>query len=202
MPMPMPQIVILAAGSSSRMRGADKLMETIGGIPQIRRAALAGQATGCPVAVTLPTDRPARARALAGLAVTLIPVPDAAEGIAASIRAAEGTLPPGPLLLLLADLPEIAAADLAMMLAAFRETPGSILRAGSAAGKPGHPVIFPAWARADLAALSGDAGARDLLARHAGRTRLVALPGNAAVTDLDTPEDWAAWRAAGPGRSV
>jgi CTP:molybdopterin cytidylyltransferase MocA len=42
--------------------------------------------------------------------------------------------------------------------------------------------------------LSGDEGARAILRRHP--PRLLALPGRHAVTDLDTPEDWARWRAA------
>mgnify|MGYP006184317219 CR=1 FL=1 len=45
--------------------------------------------------------------------------------------------------------------------------------------------------------LSGsDEGARSVLVRHRARLRLVPLPGHHATTDLDTPEDWAAWRAA------
>ncbi|MFN5826754.1 MAG: nucleotidyltransferase family protein, partial [Rhodobacterales bacterium] len=63
-------------------------------------------------------------------------------------------------------------------------------------GTPGHPVLFPVWALADLAALTGDSGARDLLQTYRNRTELVALPARHAVTDLDTPEDWAAWRGA------
>ena len=38
-------ILILAAGASSRMRGADKLLQPIDGIPQIARIAKAAIAT-------------------------------------------------------------------------------------------------------------------------------------------------------------
>jgi CTP:molybdopterin cytidylyltransferase MocA len=52
-------------------------------------------------------------------------------------------------------------------------------------------VIFPARLRHDLLALSGDAGGREILKRE--EVVLVPLPGRRALTDLDTPEDFAAW---------
>jgi molybdenum cofactor cytidylyltransferase len=45
--------------------------------------------------------------------------------------------------------------------------------------------------------LTGDTGAREVLKRHSDRVHLVPLKGDRALTDLDTPEDWAAWRARG-----
>ncbi|MDP4033396.1 MAG: nucleotidyltransferase family protein, partial [Pseudorhodobacter sp.] len=70
-----------------------------------------------------------------------------------------------------------------------------ILRATDAAGRPGHPVIFPPWVLPELMGLSGDEGARPVLSRHADRLRLIALPEQHATTDLDTPEAWAHWRS-------
>jgi CTP:molybdopterin cytidylyltransferase MocA len=46
-------------------------------------------------------------------------------------------------------------------------------------------------------ALHGDEGARSVLAAQASRVRLCPLPLRHAVTDLDTPEDWAQWRLNG-----
>ncbi len=189
-------IVILAAGAASRMRGGDKLLEPVDGTAQLTRIARAACATGCPVWVALPPGRPARDAALAGLNVTQIVVDDAALGLSASMRAANRAVPPdAALMLLLADLPEIDEADLRAVTAAQQAHPADILRATAEDGTPGHPVIFPPWARADLAHLTGDEGARTLLRTHAGRIRPIALPDCHATTDLDTPEDWAEWRA-------
>jgi CTP:molybdopterin cytidylyltransferase MocA len=152
-------------------------------------------ATGRPVIVTLPADRPLRDAALAGLAVTRVRVPDAVEGIAASLRAGLAAAGAGAVLILLADLPEITTDDLLRVLKRHSEAPERILRAMAEDGTPGHPVLFPAWALPELAAMSGDAGAREVLRRHAKQVYAVPLPGRHAVTDLDTPEDWAAWRA-------
>lgn len=191
-----PHILILAAGSASRMFGGDKLLEPIDGQPQLTRITKAALATGCPVTVALPPDRPARNAALRDLAVAQLTVENAAEGMAASLRTGIAALPDGPVLLLLADLPEITAADLHSFLTAWAVTPDLILRGCAQDGSPGHPVGFPGWARADLLTMQGDEGAKTVLKTHAGRLRLHPLPAAHATTDLDTPEDWAAWRAA------
>ena len=195
-------ILLLAAGASSRMRGADKLLEPVDGVPLLLRQARVALATGVPVLVTLPVDRPARVAVLAGLDLMTVPVPDAALGLSASIRAGVRAAGARPVLVLLADLPEITTADLGLLLARHATVPDLILRATAADGTPGHPVLFPDWVLPGLAALTGDSGARDLLHQHRDRTELIALPARHAVTDLDTPEDWAAWRAARTRRNA
>ncbi|WP_416136390.1 nucleotidyltransferase family protein [Cypionkella sp.] len=149
----------------------------------------------CPrVIVTLRVDDLARMQVLAGLDLTILAVPDAAEGMAASIRAGAAAAP-GALMILPADMPDIDATDLATMIDAFDQAPQAILRGTSADGRPGHPVIIPAELCAELQSLRGDQGARRVLALHHARIKLIALPDQHALTDLDTPEAWAAWRA-------
>jgi CTP:molybdopterin cytidylyltransferase MocA len=190
-----PAILLLAAGASSRMRGADKLLEPVEGVPLVLRQARVALATGASVIVTLPLDRPLRNAALAGLELTTASVPDAALGLSASIRAGVRAAGARPVLVLLADLPEITTDDLSLLLARHAVAPDLILRATAADGTPGHPVLFPEWALPGLAELTGDNGARDLFQQHRDRMEFIALPARHAVTDLDTPEDWTAWRA-------
>ena len=188
-------ILIPAAGASSRMRGADKLLEEVDGAPLLARQAARARATGCHVMVTLPPDKSARAAALHGAGVTLQTVENAAEGIAASLRAgAAAALAQGAagLLVLLPDLPEITTDDINTVLQAIDET-DDIIRATAADGTPGHPTWFAAHVLPEFATLSGDLGAAHIMKAH--RVRLVALPGARATLDLDTPEAWAAWRA-------
>ena len=125
----------------------------------------------------------------------LLPVPDAAEGMAASIRTGAVHAPPAltGLMVLPADMPDLTSSDLQTIANAWRADPDRIHRAAAADGTPGHPVIFPADLLPELAKLTGDTGARALLKAH--KPREVRLPGRHALTDLDTPEDWAAWRA-------
>lgn len=191
-------IVILAAGASSRMAPRDKLLEPVAGQPLLRHLALQALAAGAPVLVVLPPDRPLRAQALQGLDLRCVTAPDAALGMASSLTAGLAALPwNAPALVLLADLPEITTHDLCAVLAAHQAAPDAILRGTASDGTPGHPVLFPAWVRPELASLTGDQGARTLLRTHAARVQPVPLPARHATTDLDTPEDWARWRASG-----
>ncbi|MFZ1727375.1 MAG: nucleotidyltransferase family protein [Albidovulum sp.] len=194
-------ILIPAAGSSRRMGGRDKLLEPVGGIEQLRRvAAMAATVAfdhGAHVFVTLPSTgpfTPARKQALLGLRVSILALPDAHEGMAASLRAgawaardAEG------LLVLPADMPEITGADLNRMIAAFGQDTHFPLRATTEDGQPGHPVIFPRRLLGELTVLSGDQGGRIVLLEEVVKT--CALVGQRALTDLDTQEDWNEWRA-------
>ena len=182
-------ILIPAAGASSRMRGQDKLLQLIAGEPVLRRQARLALSLA-PVIVTLRDPDPERRAALDGLTVKILAVPDAALGMSASFRAVADIQ--SAMMVLPADMPDLTAADLASMIATFRAAPDQILR-GSAKATPGHPVIWPRALVPGFAQLIGDEGARTLLRQHP--VHLHPLPDAHALTDLDTPEDWAAWRA-------
>lgn len=196
MPPARPMILIPAAGASRRMEGRDKLLEEVGGEPILRRAVRLAKGTGCEVLVALPAAgsfAAGRLKAIADLAVGVMPIADADEGMSASLRAGAAAADGHALMILLPDMPEIDAADLAQMLAAFEPIPDQVLRATTEDGVPGHPVIFPQCLVGNLRALQGDQGARAVIS---GRdVQLFPLPGRHAVTDLDTPQDWKAWRA-------
>jgi|SRR6056297_1144699 len=189
-------IVIPAAGASSRMRGRDKLLEEIDGVPLLARQAAMAARTGCAVLVTLPATGAARQAVLGGdPGLAIAHLEDAAEGIAASIRAgaswAEARGAAG-LMIVLADLPELESGDLLRMIHAFRETPDRVLRATDVTGRPGHPVVFPTRLFPALMQVAGDIGARKIL--QSEDVRPLPLPDQRATTDLDTPEAWDAWR--------
>ncbi len=193
--MTQPEILILAAGASSRMRGTDKLMEPVGGCVLIAHVAVQAVQTGCPVSITIDPARQARAQALAGLALRQISVTDPAAGMTASLQAGLAALPPSaPVLVLLADMPDLTTADLQLILLHAKANPEGILRACDRDGRPGHPVYFPAWLRPEIMALRCTAGPRAVLQAYKNRVELITLPDFNATTDLDTPEDWAAWR--------
>ncbi len=174
-------ILIPAAGASARMRGADKLMQEVDGVAQLRRAVEAARGAGATrVWVTLPPYGDA-------MADTRHTALNGSWARAAAAQSAAG------LLILLADLPEIEAADLARFVAAHETDPEAVWRGVAEDGTTGHPVLIPARLFSGLIGLTGDTGARAVLAGE--DVRAVPLPGQRAVTDLDTPEDWAAWRA-------
>lgn len=191
-------ILIPAAGASSRMRGRDKLTEQVEGLPLLRRQAMRAIETGAHVCVTLPDYDHPRAKSLAGLPVQLVAVPDSDLGMSASIRRGVGLLPRGlkAVIILPADMPELESDDISRLIDGFRATPFPMLQQATAEdGTPGHPVLFPEDCFMALQQLTGDQGAREILQINRHRLRHVALPGERALTDLDTPEAWAEWRA-------
>lgn len=192
-------ILILAAGASTRMRGRDKLMQPVGDRPILRRVAETALKTGMPVWVTLPPDAAMRQAALGGLAVRIVPVPDAQLGMSRSlVRGLEAIMAADPaaeagLMILPADMPDFTTEALDGLIRAFQSAPRLIWRGSTAEREPGHPAIFPRDLWPELAKITGDEGGRSVLAAHRDRLRLLPLPGAMALRDLDTPEDWAAY---------
>lgn len=190
-------ILILAAGGSTRMRGADKLLEQVDGVPLLRRQVQRALATGQPVYVALPRDDHPRSDAIRDLDVQILGIPDASEGISGTMRGAVAQLPPTPaFMLLLGDLVAIETADMNAVISAWRDQPEFLIwRGTTATGKPGHPIIFSSKLRPRFADLQGDIGGDTIVRPLIDRTCFVPLPDNRARLDLDTPEDWENWRA-------
>lgn len=187
-------VLLLAAGRSTRMRGSDKLMEPVEGRPLIRRQVATILDAGLAPWVALPGPDHPRARALAGLPHVALHLPGSAEGLGGTLRDGVAALPAcRHFLIMAADLPGLTAADLAAVARAATEAP--VVIATSAAGALGHPIRCDARLRPAFAALGGDSGARAITRAH--RFHPVPLPADHATRDLDTPEDWADWRAGG-----
>ena len=193
-------IILLAAGQSRRMQGRDKLLEDVDGVPLIRaQAQKARIATSGSVIVALPPRPHPRYEALDGLVVTCLPVPDADTGMNASLRRSVAALPQDApcVMILLGDLPDLKVSDLCKLASAVDlQSDTQAWRGATAQGAPGHPIIFRNTLFDAFATLKGDSGGREVVARAQGHVALIPLPDNRARGDLDTPEDWAAWRKA------
>jgi len=178
------------------MRGADKLLQLVDGVPLVRKVAVAAIALGHPVYVALPDLTHPRAAALSDLDLTLLPIPQAVQGMSVTLREAVAHLPEfEKLMLVLADLPEISSSEMAAVLSASDRQSGLIWRGATEDGKPGHPIVFDGSLRTQFATLSGDTGGDAIVRLLRDQTVLVPLAGSRARRDLDTPEDWAAFRA-------
>ena len=66
---------------------------------------------------------------------------------------------------------------------------GAVVAAPFFSGKRGHPVGFAASCFADLAALTGDEGAKAIVAAHRDRIARVDVDDPGILRDIDTRED-------------
>ena len=91
-------------------------------------------------------------------------------------------------------MPGVTSGLLDRLMAAFSPVEGRSICVPTVAGKRGNPVL---WARrffAEIAKIAGDTGAKHLIGEHADLVCEVEMTGEAAITDIDTPEALAAWR--------
>ncbi len=190
-------VILLAAGQSQRMGGADKLIQKIDGVPLLRRMAQIAEPVG-PVIVALPPAPHPRYEVLKGLDVLTEPIPNASEGMNASLRGALTRVPQkaDAVMVLLSDLPELTSDDLLAVSQSMISHPHNLIwRGATNDGKPGHPVIFHHSLFPQLSELSGDSGAQAVVRNNIDRLHLQILPNQNALMDLDTPEEWAIWQA-------
>ena len=68
-------------------------------------------------------------------------------------------------------------------------TEGAAIAAPAYRGERGHPVGFSAQFRNELAALSGDSGARAILERHQDKIRLIDCDDPGVLFDIDRRTD-------------
>jgi molybdenum cofactor cytidylyltransferase len=182
--------IILAAGQSRRMGGPNKLLARFGGEPLVRRVAERALASKAEPVIVVTGHKAAEvSAALAGLDVRIVHNPDFAEGLATSLKAGLQAVPEeaGGALVLLADMPEITPAVIDRLIVAFRARPEPAIVLPTIVGKRGNPVL---WSRAffpELMTVTGDTGARHILARHEEAVERVEI-GAAAGVDVDTPE--------------
>ena len=193
-------ILILAAGSSSRMGDRDKLLEDVGGQPLLRQKVQRAITTGHPVCVALPAPNHPRESAISDLHATCLYIPEAAEGMSGTMRGAVAQLPGnGAFMMLLGDLVAIDTSDMQAIFTANKtHTNNLIWRGATPDGKPGHPIIFDGSLRPAFQNLSGDGGGEALVKPRIKQTHLTRFTDDRSRLDLDTPEDWAEWRRKNP----
>lgn len=199
-------VLVLAAGRSTRMGGPNKMLADANGEPLIVhavKAALASQAVEIVVVLGHMADqvRAAIETAIPGRSrLRFVTNPDFAEGLSTSVRTGIGALSfnADAAVVQLGDMPGVGAGLLNRLIAAFSPVEGRAICVPTVGGKRGNPVL---WARrffAEMALLSGDSGAKHLIGEHADLVCEVEMAGEAAITDIDTPEALAAWRERSP----
>ena len=183
--------LVLAAGQSSRMGGANKLLAEVDGVPMLLRAvnaALASKAAS--VTVVLGHEADKAEALLAGRRVNLVRNPDYAQGMSTSLHAGIGALPAEAeaAVVLLADMPRVSAVHVDRLIDAFEAKRPAIV-VPQRDGRRGNPILWPREFFAPMQAVSGDKGARGLLEENRQRIRSVEMDDDAIHADVDTPAD-------------
>ncbi|RWL98431.1 MAG: 4-diphosphocytidyl-2C-methyl-D-erythritol kinase [Mesorhizobium sp.] len=183
-------IVLLAAGRSSRMGGPNKLLALFDGEPLVRRTASRALASKAASTIVVTGHQRERVRsALAGLNVKLADNPDFAEGLASSLKAGIAKVAPDSAgaMIVLGDMPGVSSKDLDSLIDAFRRSGGHAVVRASHQGKRGNPVLLPRSLFAAVAQLEGDTGARHLVEAE-GLDVIDVEIGQGASVDVDTRE--------------
>jgi molybdenum cofactor cytidylyltransferase len=191
--------ILLAAGVGQRFDASGKRLKLLepaptghhSGVPiALASARNLVQALGTVCAVVRPaTNDPGQQRLHALLAEAgckVVVCERATEGMGCSLACGVTATPDAAgWIIALADMPAIEPGSIRAVAQALEE--GYDTAAAFFDERRGHPVGFASSFYEELAALSGDDGARKVLARHPPHR--VAVADHGVLLDLDTPED-------------
>jgi molybdenum cofactor cytidylyltransferase len=191
---PQPTVIVLAAGLGSRFNGPGHKLEQhlpdAEGEPTalLQLALRHAVASGLPVlAVTTDALAPLARDVLAARDVLVLPqaAPTRGRGMGDSIAAGVAARPDAPgWLLLPADMPCVKPGTLRAVASALDS---HAVAFAQHQGRRGHPVAFGAELFSELIGLTGDEGARRLVARYPAQAVDVNDPG--VLIDIDTAAD-------------
>ena len=182
--------LLLSAGSATRF-GSDKLQhKLLHGVPIAVQAARHLRAEVARVVAVVRPGADATTAALAAEGVEVVVCESADEGMGASLAcavraagAAEGYL------VSLGDMPFIRPSSIAAVRDALAG--GAGLVAPYFRTRRGHPVGISGRFRAELEALGGDEGAKNLLAAHEPELVKIPVGDPGVIRDIDRPSDLA-----------
>ena len=187
--------VVLAAGLSSRMAPQNKLLlPDRGGKPMVARVVdnvLSSHAR--PVLVVLGHQSEAVRDALGGRPLTYVSAEDYAQGLSASLKAGIAALPGdvAAAVVCLGDMPLVTGRIIDRLIEVYDPDEGRLIVLPTHNGKQGNPILWDRRFFPEILALSGDVGARHLLARHAEAIAEVEIETDAVLRDFDTVESLA-----------
>ena len=180
-------LIFLAAGLSRRFGPENKLLHEVDGSPLYRHTLdklerLQGENT-CLLVVT---NTPEIQRHCEGRNISWTSSPEAARGIAHSLRAGlEAAGDPDAYVCFVADQPKLREETVRRFLETC-EASGAGLGCLACGETWGNPVWFAAEYRPELLALTGDTGGKAVLRRHPERVLTVAAE-NWELKDVDLP---------------
>lgn len=183
-------ILLLAAGSSSRM-GESKQLMNVTGEPMLIAAVRSALAASPYVTVVLGSNAAVHGRLLEDFPVLLEENPDWKKGLGNSLKAGlhsiQASVPPADaVLVMLCDQPKITPAHLQQLIERGEASSKKIV-ASAYNNTLGVPALFKRELFKPLLEIGDDAGAGKFIRQHPDDTDVIDFPG--AAIDLDTRED-------------
>lgn len=192
--------IVLAAGTSSRL-GRPKQLLDLGGQPllvHVVDAALASPLDQVVVVLGHEAAQIGKVLPIHTARVRAVLNPAFASGQSSSLVAGLGALDRNveAAVVLLGDQPGVRPEAVVAVVEAWRQGGRAVVQA-TYGGRPGHPVLFARSMWPELTRLTGDRGARDLVAAHGGRATVEM--GSRPPEDVDTEEEYRRLVASWPG---
>jgi molybdenum cofactor cytidylyltransferase len=182
------QIIVLAAGFSSRL-GRNKALARVRGVSLLRRTLIAAASLdGSRITVIIPRNAAQFRREALGMQVHWAVNVRRAQGLSSSVRRGIAAARHSAAILIMpADLADLKGRELARLVHRWQAAPRRLVarridRSGAT------PLILPRWLYGRALKIDGDVGLRHLIGQLSADQRvLVELP--SAAADVDTPED-------------
>lgn len=198
--------LVLAAGSSTRMGSANKLLQSIDAqamVSAVLMALLESSVDSLWVVTGFESDKVASLLEKlshdyglkAGKKIHCIENLDYSKGLSTSLKSGIQALPDcvEAVMIVQADMPMLTAAHFERLLAIYKKTNHKLTSQHKKIIAPfyqqqrGNPIIFPRRFFNSLQTISGDQGARQLLKQWAEHIVAVEMTDDAVLFDVDTP---------------
>jgi molybdenum cofactor cytidylyltransferase len=189
--------IVLAAGASRRFGAQNKLLVPIGDRPLVRRVVEEILKSGAAeVTVVTGCEAPLIESALEGLDVHCVHNETWQAGMGSSIACGVRALQSdyAGAFVVPADMPFLSASLFRELAATFQQHGAqNVIYPATATGEQRNPVLWPQRFFPNLAELSGQGGAKDLL-RSMGAEAIAVRIDEAFLADVDTPEELKAYQ--------
>jgi len=184
----MKQGLLLAAGFSRRF-GAAKLLQPLADGTAIGLAAARHLRVALPeTRVIVNAEDASVSRLFTEEGFSVAVCPQAPDGMGASLAwGVKHTASASAWVIALADMPFIQSATIRQVADALEQPTTLVVPLFQ--GQRGHPVGFGRAYFAELVQLTGDSGARSILARHQKNLRCIACDDPGTLADIDRPAD-------------
>jgi len=185
-------MVVLAAGKSTRMRGPNKLLAHVEGVPMIRsvvQTALRSKVDE--VVVVLGWEEEKIRSALSGLDCKMVVNRNFEQGQSSSVKVGLSQINPSSraVLILPGDVAKIDTCSINMVIERYDQGGCLIVVAGHE-GKSGHPILFDKQLFPEIARINEETfGLKAVIKKHQDEVCLVETGSGYVLKDVDTTND-------------